>query len=64
MSRQSKNVKKRAIAKQFSELRKSGGSGPKQTTPKHGKDPKRRAYTARKRGLNDTGAPATAQTAV
>lgn len=37
MSRQSKGAANKARAKEFSELRKSGGSGPKQTTPKHGK---------------------------
>lgn len=37
MSRQSKNARNKIIAKQFSEIRKSGGSGPARTTPAHGK---------------------------
>lgn len=37
MSRQNKARQKAITAKQFSEIRKNGGSGPKQTTPKHGK---------------------------
>lgn len=31
MSRQSKNARKKAAAKKFTELRKSGGNGPKAT---------------------------------
>lgn len=37
MSRQSKNARNRAIAKQFSEARKAGRPGPSKTEPKHGK---------------------------
>jgi hypothetical protein len=37
MSRQSKNTRLRAIAKQFSEARKKGQPGPKRTQSKHGK---------------------------
>jgi len=37
MSRQSKNARNKAIAKQFSDQRKSGGRGPSKTTPQHGK---------------------------
>ena len=37
MSRQSKQSRNLERAKEFSSLRKSGGSGPKQTTPKHNK---------------------------
>ncbi len=37
MSRQNKQRKKMAIAKQFSTIRKGGGHGPKTTTPSHGK---------------------------
>ena len=54
MSRQSKNTKKRALAKQFSEARKKGQSGPKATTPKHGKKPERRAYSAKQRPTKDS----------
>lgn len=54
MSRQSKNSKKRAIAKQFSETRKSGGSGPKRTTTKHGKDPEKRMYSTKRRPSKDS----------
>jgi hypothetical protein len=59
MSRQSKNAKKRAIAKQFSETRKSGGSGPKRTTTKHGKNPERRLYSSKKRPTTDSQGRAT-----
>ena len=37
MSRQNKAIKKRAEAKQWTKIRKDGGSGPARTTPKHGK---------------------------
>lgn len=37
MSRQSKAVKKKAEAKQWTKIRKDGGKGPARTTPKHGK---------------------------
>lgn len=37
MSRQSKNAKKKLIAKQFTEIRKSGGHGPEKTKAVHGK---------------------------
>lgn len=37
MSRQSKNAKNKARAKQFSEIRKGGGKGPSKTQPLHGK---------------------------
>lgn len=37
MSRQSKNARNRAIAKQFSSMRKNGESGPSKTAPQHGK---------------------------
>lgn len=37
MSRQSKAIKKKVEAKQFSKIRMDGGHGPSQTTPKHGK---------------------------
>lgn len=53
MSRQSKNVKKRAEAKQITALHKRGEKGAKSTTPKHGKDASKRLYTAKKRGPND-----------
>jgi hypothetical protein len=53
MSRQSKNVKKRAEAKQITAMHKRGEKGPKQTKPAHGKDASRRLYTAKKRGPND-----------
>lgn len=45
MSRQSKQAKNAQRAKMF----KSGG--PAKTTPKHGKDPAKRVYTARSRSL-------------
>lgn len=53
MSRQSKNVKKRAEAKQFTTMHLRGEKGPKSTTPKHGKNPANRSYTSRKRGPKD-----------
>lgn len=37
MSRQSKAAKKKVEAKQWTKIRKEGGSGPARTTPKHGK---------------------------
>ncbi len=49
MSRQSKNVKKRLLAAQITAMHKSGQRGAKQTTPEHGKDSSRRAYTKNKR---------------
>lgn len=53
MSRQSKNVKKRTLAKQITELHKRGEKGAKKTTPKHSKNPANRLYTATKRGAKD-----------
>lgn len=53
MSRQSKNVKKRAEAKQITAMHKKGEKGPKQTKAVHGKDPAKRLYTRLKRGPND-----------
>lgn len=53
MSRQSKAAKLAVHAKQITKLHKSGEKGPKQTTPKHGKDASKRLYTAKKRGPND-----------
>jgi hypothetical protein len=47
MSRQSKQAKNAARAKMF----KNGG--PARTTPKHGKDPAKRIYTARSRSLSE-----------
>jgi len=47
MSRQSKAAKNAVRAKMF----KNGG--PKSTTPKHGKDPAKRIYTARCRSLSE-----------
>lgn len=37
MSRQSKQAKKKTIARQFTEMHKSGRKGPAQTPSKHGK---------------------------
>jgi hypothetical protein len=37
MSRQSKEAKKKIIAKQYTAIRKGGGKGPAATVPKHGK---------------------------
>lgn len=45
MSRQSKQAKNAARSKTFA------NGGPKSTTPKHGKDPAKRIYTARSRSL-------------
>jgi hypothetical protein len=53
MSRQSKNTKVRALAKQITALHLRGEKGAKQTTPKHGKDPAKRLYTKRTRGAKD-----------
>lgn len=52
MSRQKKNARNLAIAKQFSALRTGGGHGPERTVPKHGKvdrvtEPGTKAYTKR-----------------
>jgi hypothetical protein len=47
MSRQSKQVKNAARAKNF----KNGG--PAKTTAVHGKDPAKRIYTARSRSLSE-----------
>jgi hypothetical protein len=56
MSRQSKNTRNRSIAKQFSEQRKNGGSGPAKTTPQHGK---RWGYRDNPARLKDQGAVST-----
>lgn len=37
MSRNNKNVRKKSIAKQFTQARKSGGKGPARTACKHNK---------------------------
>jgi hypothetical protein len=37
MSRNNKNAKRIAAAREMSNVRKNGGSGPKKTTPLHGK---------------------------
>lgn len=37
MSRNNKNAKRIAAAKEMSKLRQGGGSGPARTSPKHGK---------------------------
>jgi hypothetical protein len=37
MSRNNKNAKRIAAAREMSSVRKGGGSGPKKTTPLHGK---------------------------
>jgi hypothetical protein len=54
MSRQSKNAKKLAVARQFSEARKKGNKGPSRTTTKHEKNPERRAYSTKKRPAKDS----------
>lgn len=53
MSRQSKNAKKRQLARQITELHKRGEKGAKQTKSVHGKDASKRLYTAFKRGAKD-----------
>lgn len=53
MSRQNKNTKKRALAKQITAMHLRGEKGAKQTTPKHEKDPAKRLYTTRTRGVKD-----------
>jgi hypothetical protein len=45
MSRQNKQLKNAARAKQLK------GGGPKSTTPKHGKNPANRIYTAKTRSF-------------
>ena len=60
MSRQNKARQKAITAKQFSEIRKNGGSGPARTTPKHGKVNTVRALEAKKRAADAE--KATAQT--
>jgi len=47
MSRQSKQAKNAQRAKMFA------NGGPKSTTPKHGKKPENRVYTARCRSLEE-----------
>lgn len=54
MSRQSKNTKKRAIAKQFSEARQKGQAGPARTVTKHEKDARKRAYSTTQRPTTDS----------
>jgi hypothetical protein len=54
LSKQRKNEKQRALAAQITEMHKKGQRGPKQTTPKHEKNPSKRIYTKTKRGLKDT----------
>jgi len=54
MSRQNKQIKKNALAKQITALHLRGERGAKQTTPKHEKDPSKRLYTKNKRGRSDT----------
>ena len=53
MSRQNKNVKLRALAKQITALHLKGEKGPAQTQRKHGKDDKNRHYTRLTRGTKD-----------
>jgi hypothetical protein len=45
MSRNSKNYSRLIAARAASTQRKSGGKGPEQTEPKHGKEPSRRHYS-------------------
>lgn len=53
MSRQNKNMKKRALAKQITALHLKGEKGPAQTERKHGKKAANRHYTNLTRGLKD-----------
>lgn len=53
MSRQNKNVKKRALAKQITALHLRGEKGASQTTPKHNKKSANRLYTRMTRGAKD-----------
>lgn len=53
MPRQNKAAKKQAQAKQITALHLRGEKGPAKTTPKHGKNPDKRHYTAKRRGPND-----------
>lgn len=53
MSRQSKNAKKRQLARQITELHKRGEKAGAKSKPVHGKDPSKRLYTAFKRGNKD-----------
>ena len=55
MSRQSKNANNRERAKAITRLHLSGQKGPKQTTPKHGKNPGRRVYSTTSRGQQSRG---------
>ncbi len=64
MSKQNKNMKKRALAKQFTALHLKGEKGPAQTERKHGKLAKNRHYTNLTRGLKDMKASAKRQDAV
>lgn len=50
MTRQSKNSKKRILAKDITKMHLSGQRGAKKTTPKHGKRPENRMYSASRRG--------------
>lgn len=56
MSRQSKAVKKQALAKKFTAMHKNGEKGPAQTSPQHGKKAERRLYTSKRRGPLDQSA--------
>lgn len=53
MSRQNKNTKVRALAKQITALHLRGEKGATKTTPKHGKDSAKRLYTSCIRGAKD-----------
>lgn len=53
MTKQNKNVKQRALAKQITALHLKGEKGPAKTERKHGKQDKNRHYTNITRGLKD-----------
>lgn len=55
MSRNNKSARLHAQAKQMSATRKSGGSGPKQTEPKHGKKNRSKYNRADRRDFKQRG---------
>ena len=53
MCKQRKNERNRTLAKAVQAMHLKGEKGPSSTTPKHGKNPANRLYTAFKRGAKD-----------
>jgi hypothetical protein len=60
MSRNSKQAKKKVLAKQFTAIRKGGGNGSAKTTPKHGKKATYNALKKAKRAVKQSASSADA----